>query len=102
MTRERCRELLPVMEAYARGEVVQLSTSNGKDWVDVTEGGEAMFGYSDTLYRIKPKPLEVWAVVESDGVWTYGGTREAVEAQLNYHIGRGGSARIVKLVEVVE
>ena len=56
MKRERARELLPVIQAYADGKVIQTWETQDQ-WID---GGEASFrdGFK---YRIKPEPkLRAW------------------------------------------
>lgn len=71
MTRERCKELLPVMTAWANGEVIQCRCrhKNGSygAWEDLrgTGAGDDPHWCSDLDYRVKPKPLEVWLVLDA-------------------------------------
>jgi len=60
MNRERCKELLPILEAFANGEDIQFH--DGDDWFDIgKEGLDAESLDDDGLeYRIKPKPREFW------------------------------------------
>ena len=51
MNRERAKELLPVITAFANGETVQFY--NGFIWVD--DGG--YLNFYECPYRIKPKPV---------------------------------------------
>lgn len=51
MTRERVRELLPIMQAYAEGKTIQFL--DGGNWYDVYETD---FHESIYRYRIKPEP----------------------------------------------
>ena len=53
MTRERAKELLPIIQAFAEGKSVQYS--NRKDsWKDCDTSSLILFGDCD--YRIKPEP----------------------------------------------
>jgi hypothetical protein len=64
MTRERCKELLPVMEAWARGETIECRRLGSSDkW----ESFGDILWLDECEYRIKPKPLEVWINVYSAG-----------------------------------
>ena len=51
MTREEVRELLPIIQAYAEGNAIQLF--DGGKWLDVYETD---FHESTYKYRIKPEP----------------------------------------------
>lgn len=51
MTRERVRELLPIMQAYAEGKTIQFL--DGSNWYDVYDTD---FYKSPDRYRIKPEP----------------------------------------------
>lgn len=51
MTRERVRELLPIMQAYAEGKTIQFL--DGGNWYDVYDTD---FYKSPDKYRIKPEP----------------------------------------------
>ena len=57
MNRERAKELLPVIQAFAEGKTVQIKYGDG--WEDL---GEPVFDFSGE-YRIKPEPLECWVNV---------------------------------------
>ena len=50
MTRERVKELLPIFQAYAIGEIIQSYSEYYGDWIDL---GEVHF-CDDTQYRVKP------------------------------------------------
>ena len=55
MNRERAKELLPIIQAFADGEEIELKGDNGT-WV-VWE----TYSFSDGCdFRIKPKPREVY------------------------------------------
>lgn len=64
MTRERCKELLPVMMAFADGEAIEYRGRYANaTWRDCDDSAWA----GDIDYRVKPKPLEVWVVVDEGG-----------------------------------
>jgi hypothetical protein len=56
MTRETAKKLLPVIEAYANGEIIEYGSAGFNRWTEVE------FATFDEKfdYRIKPKPLELW------------------------------------------
>ena len=62
MNRERAKELLPIIEAFADGETIQRYVLS-REWEDVTTG--APFD-DDVDYRIKPKPREFWINPDAD------------------------------------
>lgn len=64
MNKKRAKELLPIIEAFANGTAVQFKNSINK-WEDIYLK-DASF-YSEQEYRIKPQPIEVWCMVNSDG-----------------------------------
>ena len=51
MTREKAKELLPIMQAFAEGKTIQFL--NGGKWYDVYDTD---FYQSPDVYRIKPEP----------------------------------------------
>ena len=53
MTREEAKELLPVIQAFAEGKVIQCRSSITNEWRDFDE--PAFNGVTDN-YRIKPEP----------------------------------------------
>jgi hypothetical protein len=63
MTRERCKELLPIIEAFAKGADVEFKARSG-NWFSASS---PLFDDADTQYRIKPRPVEIWAVVGVGG-----------------------------------
>ena len=57
MTREKVKELLPVMQAYANGEVIQFCHKTPEPhWVDVQSDDLIEFREDASRYRIKPEP----------------------------------------------
>ena len=57
MTREKVKELLPVMQAYANGEVIQFCRKTPEPhWVDVQSNDLIEFREDASQYRIKPEP----------------------------------------------
>jgi len=62
MNRERCKELLPIIQAFAEGKDVQVMLSEN-EWVSLKD---PQWGACDE-YRIKPEPMEIWVHVFCDG-----------------------------------
>ena len=60
MNRERAKELLPIIQAYANGETIQSKFAD-HDWRTVD-----LALHMPDEYRIKPKPREWW-LDPSDG-----------------------------------
>lgn len=60
MNREKIKELLPILKAYSRGEIIQ-HKENDK-WVD---GDEYAFHDKPENYRIKPERLNMWIARDS-------------------------------------
>ena len=71
MNRERAKELLPIIKAYANGEDIQIKLSDGwTTWESYSFTGT-------TEYRIKPKPREwIVFVIESGSIHSIIGTDE--------------------------
>jgi hypothetical protein len=65
MTRERAKELLPVIQAYADGKTVQYKFDIDKKWNDVSGGATDINVDMDWNWRIKPEPkLRPWKLSE--------------------------------------
>lgn len=69
MTREKVRELLPIIQAYSEGKTIQYrvsppflridkrDTSYLKEWIDLDEDRCDGFSCDETInYRVKPEP----------------------------------------------
>ena len=55
MTREEAKELLPIIQAWAKGKEIQFKACSGK-WTDVEENEGLSFICPPSDYRIKPQP----------------------------------------------
>lgn len=53
MTREQAKELLPIIQAYAEGKVIQYRHKGRVAWYDLDSG---QFNCDMYSYRIKPEP----------------------------------------------
>ena len=51
MTRENAKAMLPIIQAYAEGKVIQTINTSGK-WID---NYEPLFNCDYSMYRIKPE-----------------------------------------------
>jgi len=61
MTRDKVKQLLPVIQAYAEGKTVQHRSSPTSKWHDVGIFEEITFMDDPGCYRIKPEPRE-WTI----------------------------------------
>lgn len=88
------RERLPLVEALARGETIQLSDCGG-GWIDMDEPPSLSLPISD--YRIKPKPREFWVneYEKNDASGRAWETREEAE-----HANVGRRVALIRAVEV--
>lgn len=67
MTREQTKQLLPILKAYANGETIEFYSSFSsykKRWI---ETNNLDFCNDPENYRIKTKPVEGWAIVDTKG-----------------------------------
>ena len=55
MTREQAKELLPIIQAYAEGEIIQYKNFLD-EWENIKENEGLSFICPPSDYRIKPKP----------------------------------------------
>lgn len=55
MTREEAKELLPIIQAFAEGKVVQYR-NNSNEWLDIGKNASVGFTRLPLDYRIKPEP----------------------------------------------
>lgn len=53
MNRQEAKELLPIIQAFAEGKIIQFKNAFG-NWVDCCDG--ELFNYPPKEYRIKPEP----------------------------------------------
>jgi len=76
MDRNRAKELVPILQAFADGEDIQFrpyqynpDIEDVPDWSDLPEQEELMitFPADDYEYRIKPKPREWEVLPDTDG-----------------------------------
>jgi len=61
MNRTRCKELLPIIQAFAEGKTIQFRNSKDSKWADVEDAS----WFSGTEYRIKPEPMEIWVRIDA-------------------------------------
>jgi hypothetical protein len=53
MTRERAKELLPIISAYAEGKTIQYKRNDV--WTDAFYQTDISFDINSTSYRVKPE-----------------------------------------------
>lgn len=56
MTRERAKELLPVIQAFAEGKAIEYRVIQERPWERIYDPGWD----NGVEYRIKPEPREWW------------------------------------------
>ena len=66
MNREKAKALLPIIEAFANGETIQLLYPNGK-WYDIGTEDKLDFSCFVDEYRIKPKPRTFYGIIYRNG-----------------------------------
>lgn len=54
MIREEIKEMLPIMQAFAEGKLIQFR--KGYEWIDIKTGEDLSFLRPPSDYRIKPEP----------------------------------------------
>ena len=65
MNRERAKELLPIIQAFAEGRKIQYSWQGQDQFYDLCQ---SFINFShDGFFRVKPEPRYVWINVYSDG-----------------------------------
>jgi len=87
-------EMIAVIAAHRDGKKIQIKGSLSGIWSDIDT---SKFNFLHCEYRVKPEPVEAWAVVTKDGVmfgvYQYRHSAEnVVKATATY-------LRIVRLVE---
>lgn len=60
ISRERMKLLLPVMTAWADGEIIQLRASKTAEWYDAID--PPSWSFDPENYRIKPLPKKLYVV----------------------------------------
>ena len=56
MTRQETKAIMPIIQAYAEGKVIQYSPNRGNTWYDVAEDVNHDINTDEYEYRIKPTP----------------------------------------------
>lgn len=79
MNRERVKELLPVMQAFAEGKTIQHRTADDH-WVDFRDPN---FTSKASEYRIKPEPQKFWAVFSNTGTLLFSRMRPPAPTELS-------------------
>ena len=93
MTREQVKELLPIIQAYAEGKVIEQRCA--ESWIEVDENCD--FHFPANSYRIKPEPKyrpfnsskECWAEMQKHqpfGWVNYNGYRVNIAAVMRTSI----------------
>ncbi len=94
-------EMIAVIQAHKEGKWIQYRVLRAPDkvWVDCFDG-DPCWDFFHHDYRVKPEPLELWAVMDSDGiVWQASKDREAV---CKWACDHKGIYRIIRMIEAPE
>ena len=106
MNRNRARELLPIIQAFAEGKDIECREMGLVDqkWVgDISSSPD--FGWYDHLeYRIKPEPREflILVSVDDEGVCVFHSDQNKTASQLSKKYTTVTNAEVVKVREVIE
>lgn len=57
MTRERAKEVLPIIEAFIAGKIIQYKNAQG-NWVDCFYQTDIDFGRPSESFRVKPEETD--------------------------------------------
>ena len=72
MNRERAKELLPIITAFAEGKAIQYRKQNCSErWFAFDDDESPRFDIEYYEYRIKPEPRTVFVVYPDDGSKPY-------------------------------
>lgn len=65
MDRERAKELLPIMQAYAEGKTIQYRVVGYEDWHDVDDRRRLIVGFGENFVEIGNKPVTMQGLFET-------------------------------------
>ena len=101
--RDEARQHAEVMLAYARGEDLQCSSRLDRDkWADVPPWVSPRWDWDHNNYRIKPKPRELWQVVDGEGYAVTCNSLADAGACIESRLGTRPPYTIVHMREVTE
>ena len=69
MNRERAKELLPIIQAFADGKEIEFCNNNGP-W-ELFEECDNFTGHLCNAWRIKPEPREFWLNTMTSAIVDY-------------------------------
>lgn len=95
MTRDEAQKLWPIIKAYGEGKTVQYQTGSWEDLRDNVEFDRRPV----SLYRIKPEPVECWAVVSRDGYLICTSESEGEAEQARRNCSGASDYRVIRMVE---
>jgi len=95
MNRDRAKQLLPVITAFAEGKVIQTRIVPDSDWHDL----DNVLWHDEREYRIKPERRKVWVVFyQNDWIPLAFNTRGYADAEVE-RVGKLGIRCKVVCVE---
>jgi hypothetical protein len=99
MNRERAKELLPIIKAFANGGVVQFRYSKNMKWQNTSD--DPVF-VVDNEYRIKPEPMEIWVNIYDEKEDDVMGATYSSKVKAENYASFGVIKKAVKFREVIE
>ena len=94
-----------IRDAFERGEIEELLPTNTEWTLPYAENIMISADDAGPKYRIKPKPLECWVVVSTDGTDMFCDTPNEAEEKVeawNKEYPKSGPHRVVHMREVTE
>ena len=103
MNRNRAKELLPIIQAFAEGKDIQYKTELSNGW---NKASYPIFSDEREYreYRIKPEPREflILVSVDDEGVCVFHSDQNKTASQLSKKYTTVTNAEVVKVREVIE
>ena len=94
------KERTEIQQAYLDGADVQCCHTGNDSYVSLDHYSEPDFNWMINDFRVKPKPMEIWVNIYSNGQFCLHDTKE--EAERLASIGTSARRDAVKFIEVIE
>lgn len=90
MNKNNAKDYLPLVQALAEGKVIQYFPDESEGWIDCDEVNFLIYA---SKFRIKPEPLVIYAVMDSQDMMVRSASKNREWA---------GNGKVRKFVEVIE
>lgn len=74
LDKTEAKELLPVIQAFSEGRIIQFRSNPTNKWADMKPDGTMSFNYGPECYRIKPAVTQTYHLLFQDGSMSAGKT----------------------------